>query len=595
MIKKRFKNIFLSFKKTKTLLLASVFALFIPFFVNANFVYDGMIKIVITLFKIPYYLTVYPAMWMADLLGFVMSSDFIIFSYTGVDNPAITAGLPITQGISNIILILVLLVVIVGIILEINEYGSKKMFVKLLVVALLINFAPLLVGLIVDLSNVLMNYFVAGIGDEISSIKSIIAGDGGKLILEEMDKEGPIGITEKLLVPVALLITQAFVNIVMIFVLFLYVLLYICRYIAIWIIVILSPIAFVCMIHPTTQKLWKDWFKQLIQWSFVGATGAFFLYLTLKINSGITAAYSGTGIPIEGESFISDVFSSILPLVMVAIFAVMGYVLAIKTSAIGTDKVINFGQSTRKRALKWGAAGAVGAVRSNLVKGARADFSEWNANRLQDRADNENDPQKAEVFRRNSEIKRAKSERIKEEIGIKEAGKIKKWGSKRQEEELLKQLSQPSSNRNPHRIRALEEATNMRKKKPELSRRIEESLNPQRVQDLVAQHGEDGATRELTVESVRKINPKAFLENIDAKSLNNIDIFYGMDMRKVNEIGEKGSSEQKDALRNLTDQNAGDITTRINHLRRAGATNEEKREADGIEDAWLEIQNSPNY
>jgi hypothetical protein len=381
MIKKGLKNIFLSFKKTKALLFASVFAFFVPLFVNANFVYDGMVSFFITIAKIPYYLTIYPAIWMTDFLAFVTNSTFITFSYTGGDNPAIAAGLPITQGISNIILILVLLVVIVGIILELNEYGSKKMFVKLLIVALLINFAPLFVGLIVDASNVLMNYFVAGIGDEISAIKSTIAGDGGKLILEELDAEGKAGgITEDLLVPVALLFMQAFVNVIMIFVLFLYVLLYICRYIAIWIIVILSPIAFVCMIHPTTQKLWKDWFKQLMQWSFVGATGAFFLYLSLKINSEIRAAYDTVGIPIEGESFISDSFSAILPLLMVAIFAVMGYMLAIKTSAIGTDKIINIGQSTRRRAVKWGGKGIYAGGKYGAQK--TKEGAQWGGNKI---------------------------------------------------------------------------------------------------------------------------------------------------------------------------------------------------------------------
>jgi hypothetical protein len=381
MIKKGFKKIISTYEKFKTVLLVSVFAIFVPLFVSANFVYDGMIKAIIALSKVPYYLTIYPAIWMADFLEYVTGSDFIKFCYSCGDNPAVAAGLPITQGIANIILILVLLVVIVGIILELNEYGSKKMFVKLLIVALLINFAPLLVGLIVDGSNIIMNYFVDGIGDDIDAIKSTISGDGGKLILEEIDKEGKgtAGLTERLLVPVALLLMQAFINVVMIFVLFLYVLLYICRYVAIWIITILSPIAFVCMIHPTTQKLWKDWFKQLIQWSLVGATGAFFLYLSLRVNFEIRTAYETAGVPIEGESFISDVFSSILPLLMVAILAVMGYILAIKTSALGTDKIINFGQSTRKRTVAWGAMGLAGGY--NIGKRKAKEGAQWGGNK----------------------------------------------------------------------------------------------------------------------------------------------------------------------------------------------------------------------
>jgi hypothetical protein len=384
---------------------------------------------------------------------------------------------------------------------------------------------------------------------------------------------------------------------VMMFVLFLYVLLYICRYVAIWIIVILSPIAFVCLVHPKTKSMWNMWVNQLIQWSFVGVTGGFFLYLALKVNYAVITAYETKGVPVGDDTgFISEVFSSVLPLIMVAVFFVMGYILALKTSAAGADKVISAAKKTRGKTLAWGAAAGAGGYAlgkygaKHTKKKAEEKWTGFQVKRNEKLANDQNlSADQRANFTRRAEIAKAKQERIKGELGDKTKEKVSKLSPERQKEDLLKELNK--SRPNAKKVKALEDATNLTAKNPGKARAVQEALDPEKVKRLVAQHGEEGANRRLTADAVRKSAPSTFRENIDKDSLSNIDVFHGMDSRKITEIGEKGSSEQKEALRNNVYNNRAKIRREARRLIIAGR----HAEATALRNKMNSILNNPDY
>jgi hypothetical protein len=54
------------------------------------------------------------------------------------------------------------------------------------------------------------------------------------------------------------------------------------RIFVIWILAVLSPLAFVCFVLPQTKKYWDEWLKHLLEWMFVGIFALFFLALGLK-------------------------------------------------------------------------------------------------------------------------------------------------------------------------------------------------------------------------------------------------------------------------------------------------------------------------
>jgi hypothetical protein len=122
--------------------------------------------------------------WVAGaLLNWVTSPAFISLSYTqpGLgpppENPIIYIGLNITKNFVNLSLVVVLIFIAFAITLRLKEYATQKTLVRLIIIALLVNFAPIFVGLIVDAANIVMNYFLIGIQEGVSGMLNNITSD----------------------------------------------------------------------------------------------------------------------------------------------------------------------------------------------------------------------------------------------------------------------------------------------------------------------------------------------------------------------------------------------------------------------------------
>ena len=76
---------------------------------------------------------------------------------------------------------------------------------------------------------------------------------------------------------------QIFYNVMTGLVLMLYLFLFLFRVIALWILLILSPLAFACYILPNTKKYFEMWWQAFVQWCFIGVTAAFFIYLSSQM------------------------------------------------------------------------------------------------------------------------------------------------------------------------------------------------------------------------------------------------------------------------------------------------------------------------
>jgi hypothetical protein len=231
--------------------------------------------------------------WFAGvILKWVLSPSFISWSYTNPENnPLIRAGLNITLSFANMILVIFLVVIALSIALGIKEYGSKKTFAKLLIVALLINFAPVVAGVIVDAANIVMNFFIKGVtgGERLgNNFKAWAESWGSSLLSKTFTFTGQID----RLAEIGMLI---FLSLVLTIILFAFAFLFAARYVVIWLLVILAPLAFACSILPGTQRIWKLWWSQFFKWVFSGVSAIFFLYLADQFaNANPSIAPEGT-------------------------------------------------------------------------------------------------------------------------------------------------------------------------------------------------------------------------------------------------------------------------------------------------------------
>jgi len=306
-------------------------------------------------------------LWLsATLLNVVISPGFITISYTNLDNPVIQAGLENTKPLANIIIIVFFVFISLAIALDLAGYTAKKTFVRLVVIALLVNFTTVLCGLIVDAGNIITFHFLKSCQ---TGIDDIASWDG----LWDFVKEGFAKIFdsgEEKIEFIAYAAVSITANFILAFVFFVYAGVFLTRYVMIWCLVILSPLAFVSYALPLTKKYWDLWFKNFIQWVFIGVPAAFFLWLAVSTQQSL---HSILQVQINANADRVGVINTILSYFVVVVFLVIGLSLSSKTSALGGQIAINLTKKAGK--LMKGGAAVLGTRGVSKVLGEKG--KEW--------------------------------------------------------------------------------------------------------------------------------------------------------------------------------------------------------------------------
>ncbi len=276
------------------------------------------------------------------ILQWVTSENFIDWNYTGGvgpnANPIVQVGWTLTRDLTNMAFVIVLAFIGLATALKIEQYKYQKLLLPLIGIALIINFSPVICGVIIDASNILMNFFIgkyAGVellNQQLAVQKAIILSSfGGNFF-------NPIKQIENCLK--AVIMTSFNIWSALLFGLF--AVLFAVRYVAIWILVILSPIAWFAYVVPNFRSFWRKWWDWFIQWCLIGVTSGFFLYLgnhmLVQADSMITAPTPESGIL---ASILIEFFHFVLPYSISLGFISIGFLLALSGSAIGAQKIIS--------------------------------------------------------------------------------------------------------------------------------------------------------------------------------------------------------------------------------------------------------------
>lgn len=322
---------------------------------------------------------------MGAILDWVISPSFISLSYTipcpspptpptPNCNPIVGMGLDITQDFVNLILVFLLVLIALSIALRLEEYGSKKIFARLVIVALLVNFAPVIVGLIVDASNIVMNYFLSGIETAASDVGTGVLNFGWGVAKAIWRAGGDIPNRLGLIMQG---VTQIIVNMAMGIAYWLFAGILLVRYVVIWALVILAPLAFVFWIHPLTKRFWDLWWSQLIQWSIIGIPIAFFLYLAMNSFATLQQAFVAE-LEIPGiEPTTVGWFNEVFPFFVIIIFLYLGFTIGLQTGAMGASATISYTKIAGKKAARFAGKQARILARRGLSKAFKGKEKEW--------------------------------------------------------------------------------------------------------------------------------------------------------------------------------------------------------------------------
>lgn len=344
----------------------------------------------------------------------------------------VVPGNPLTPGIveigwifsrdfANLFFLLALAFIGLATILRIKEYEMKKALPTLIIIALLINFTPVIVGFVVDMGNIVTKFFLdhAGsidtLGDTLHMATDYLSHSLARLFLEdgEFFQKFPEIILKFLFITVYGIVLLGFFA----FATFIYLLIgavFLFRTVILWILMILSPIAFLSKVFPNTKTTkmvfpdilhWDKWWEKLIQWTVIGIPISFFLYLSNLIMSatyrtevegifditslGVTleetasSTYSFTSTSTEFISEISglqagfvDLFAALFAPTIAIVLLGMGALISLKAVPEGAQGIMRF---THERGIKRGwsgiTAGIAAATRSRQTYRTQIDIA----------------------------------------------------------------------------------------------------------------------------------------------------------------------------------------------------------------------------
>ena len=279
------------------------------------------------------------------ILNRVLSPYFTSLPYTygGI----VDVGWPIVRDFTNMFFVIALVVIGLATALRIKEYQLQKALPRLIIIAILINFTPVICGLIMDASNIFMNFFL----EEVTGFKLLgnLFATQGTALWQSLIHFADIRYAATLL---GKTIGMIMFDWVAAFVFLMYAILFIMRYIMVWVLVIVSPLAFFSWVFPGSQKYlfksilgWEEWWKQFIEWSMIGIIGAFFLYLGEQLLILAPAmisplppdlAWGWLTIPVV------EFINNLLPYGVVLAFLIIGFFTATSTSAMGAGAITSF-------------------------------------------------------------------------------------------------------------------------------------------------------------------------------------------------------------------------------------------------------------
>jgi len=279
------------------------------------------------------------------ILGWVTSPGFV--TTTIRDNVLVREGWTVVRDFTNLFFILVLVWIGIAVALRIKEYQATKALPRLVIVALLINFTPVICGVIIDASNIFMNFFLTA-GTLGNNRLLNVANLSGQMLVGQIGnlwgfweslKSGALFF--QLLFVVAFNFIAGFVMLVM-------AMLFLVRHIALWVLVILAPLAFFMWILPETQRYWRMWWQQFIQWCLVGVGGAFFLFLTQVMIQNLDNLISTT--QIQGDQvFLSAQVTAVLHYSVPLVLLLMGFFITTQTAPMGAKIITGFAQKQFKK------------------------------------------------------------------------------------------------------------------------------------------------------------------------------------------------------------------------------------------------------
>lgn len=248
----------------------------------------------------------------------------------------------VIRDLANMTFIFVLLYAAIQTILGIGD-DTKKLIVRVIIVAILINFSLFFTKLIIDVSNVLALLFYDAIApgalNATGGFNLTQAGLSNAfmqhLSLTSLYKVGELGVTNIITIGVI----GSIMLLIAAFVFFAVALMFIIRYVVLILVIILSPFAFMGWILPAFKKWWDQWWDALSGQAFFAPIYFMLTWIALHVLGSImtsfgalpgdtNAALSGLAISGDQSNLNPGAFAMLINFIVVIVFLIASLLIA---------------------------------------------------------------------------------------------------------------------------------------------------------------------------------------------------------------------------------------------------------------------------
>ncbi len=287
----------------------------------------------------------------ATLFGWIIKPENIT---SVISNSVVYESWTMVRDILNVSFIMFLLFSAFATVFQIDKYSYKKTLLTIVIMALLVNFSFPISRFIIDVSNMMMYYFIGAltIHDKAASASWFV------------DMTQSAGIADMLTAEISADTSYLLAAVVFVFILavtFLTIaVLFVIRTIALAILIIFSSLAFIGAAIPPLAKYSGDWWNKLFSYCFFGPIMIFMLYVASSMMGTISRLGDGEMTRIAGEnSATSEIIASYSFFAIPIVILWMGLGIAQSMSIHGAGAVVGQGRKLMNLPVKFGKWGGI--------------------------------------------------------------------------------------------------------------------------------------------------------------------------------------------------------------------------------------------
>lgn len=215
------------------------------------------------------------------LMDFLLYILVEVSQYNGfADAPIVTKGWTVLRDLSNMFFVLILLIIAISSIVKWQVVNYRQNLRRLILMALLINFSKTIVVFFIDLSQVITLTFISAVKDVLQA--GVVTALGLDKMVSPISGGGVSGFAGDLFTYVVAAIAFCVATLVVAVIL----ILFLGRIIALWLILVFAPLAFLASTLPQTKEWYDKWWKTLGSNLTLAPVLAFMLWLVFAVVAG---------------------------------------------------------------------------------------------------------------------------------------------------------------------------------------------------------------------------------------------------------------------------------------------------------------------